>query len=173
MLIIHTLFLLGIVYLIFYGLRQKVLALWIFAVYLVEGDLLWHSDTCQLLMIISIKSLICSHALVLSKSLVRLHTPSVAPTLPFPFFFVTGHTIFLVSFQPTKFFLLSVPPLFHFPPAQLLCLPLTAILVHSLIPCHCLLSATSSHLLKKLFCGEDKMAVGLNVVLNDALILWY
>lgn len=46
-----------------------------------------------------------------------------------------------------------------------------AILVHFPVPCHSLLSATPSHLLKKVFCGEDEMAVGLDVALGDVLTL--
>lgn len=45
------------------------------------------------------------------------------------------------------------------------------IVVHLPVSYHSLLSAIPSHLLKKGFCGEVEIAIGLDIALSDAFVL--
>lgn len=141
-------------------------------------DLLWHSGTCQL-RIIGINSQISSpHLLPQTVSCtapVRKYCNAQYPVFCsyFAFFlpFLTGHSFLWLL--PAH----HIPPPFcavmslHFPSAQLLCSLSMVIFVHFSVSCHSL-SAIPSHLLKRAFCGKADIAVGLDISLSDALILW-
>lgn len=137
-----------------------------------SGDLLWHSGTCQLFTIIGIYSQISSPHILSCTAPVRKYCNAQYPVFCSYFAillpFLTGHKVFCLL--PAH----HIPPHFcavmslHSPSTQLLCSLSMVILAHFPVSCHSL-SAITSHLLKRRFCGNVEIGCGLRYLLKWCL----